>query len=1151
VLSENDFVGEIPNEISSMHVLETFSMHQTTNSQGGLSGSLPNFADCYVLSTLHLSGNSISGELPGDFLINSDYLDSRYIEIDLSSNYFEGQIPKSWQRFQFLNIDLSNNRITHVPGAICRMHDWQDGFLGESNYNCNYLLCDMYSYNAQGRATESSPCVQCDSADYFGATYCSNENTDNLAILESLYASTNGYGWKNSLGWFMTNDVCDGWYGIICDDDGIDIVAIDLSDNGLSGTPSTMIFNLPKLKELSLQDNQIDFSFDGIDTATKLEVLYLSRTRVSSLEGIDKAQSLKSLHLTECYLSGPIPSEIFNLVNLESLYMNYNEFSGRIPSTISQLTSLKKLFLTSNSLSGPIPAAIGDLSQLQILSLTDNTFSGRLPAEINKLENLVILAIEHERRNESKSTKSKAVQNGIGLTGELPSFDGLHNLQQILLGYNSLSGTIPYNFLVGITDKSRPLTIDLEYNMLVGDVPSSLTQFSDVQTSLHGNKFTGVAPGLCQMSKWNQGDVASYKCDAILCPKNTYSSTGRATDDEQCQSCPEFTASLYLGAVECMTDDEMHEQTERQILKNFYDSLQGSGWNTRDLWYDEGSSFCEWYGITCTADESDSVEEITLTANGLVGIVPQEIFDLPNLTKVNLSGNKVSINFDGIEKAIKLKSLILDNTGLQSLSGLENAPSIQILHVTSNSFISFPYEVLNLGNLEVLYMSHNKFNMDLPDLSGLTKLAYLQCNQCSFTGVLPDWIGNMQHLQYLSLAGNLFSGVIPASFSQLTLLEHLDLSEQSLRGGGLTGGLPSFSSLENLNILYLNRNFLSGEISPDFLLNTKQLSITVDLRYNELSGAVPDIFLNRFNYFTILLAENKITSIPTSCSQDSYDLQWNNGDVKEFGCDGIMCAPGSYSPLGRKTVGERFDCEPCTIANNNNNTDVESYYGSTTCGLIPDKLGLEAIYKSLGGPDWVKNDQWMENDMICEWHGVICDENGYRVIGLDLEANGLIGTIPDEIVYLSELRSINFKKNRVKGTFSSIGTFDNLLTLNLSENGISYVVGLSEVFSSLKVLHLTGNSLTAIPEDIYNLLSLEELYMNYNQMSGVISSKIGQLTELRELYMFRNKLGGNLPAELGLLTELRTLGLGKKWVCTQATSLLIFMNSQICLFFLV
>jgi len=430
-----------------------------------------------------------------------------------------------------------------------------------------------------------------------------------------------------------------------------------------------------------------------------------------------------------------------------------------------------------------------------------------------------------------------------------------------------------------------------------------------------------------------------------------------------------------------------------------------------------------------------------------------------------------------------------------------------------------------MTKLEVLYLSSNKFDINIPDLSGLSQLAFFECNNCSLRGNIPTWVDTLTNLQYLSLSSNILTGSVASGFNNLLSLKHLDLSDQSLRGGGLTGNLPTFSAMENLSELYLSRNKFSGEIDESFLANVNSLSVTVDLRYNEISGAIPDILYDRFDDFTLLLAENKIDSIPDFCDDDSFSLNWNDGDVTYFGCDAILCRPGHYSPIGRKTYGNVYNCERC---DDSNDSETQAFYGSTTCGTLPDKVALEAIYTSLGGPDWLNNEFWMENDLYCDWYGVICDDDHERVIGLDFSENGLVGVLPAELFDLTELTQINLKKNKIQLSLSGIERLTELETLNLSEIDLTSVEGLNKAVN-LRVLHLTGNDLASIPQDIYELPNIEEIYMNYNKMEGQISSKIGQLTALRELFMFRNKLTGNLPSELGQLKQLRTLGLGENF----------------------
>lgn len=78
-------------------------------------------------------------------------------------------------------------------------------------------------------------------------------------------------------------------------------------------------------------------------------------------------------------LSGPIPAELGQLLNLEVLDLWGNGLSGPIPAELGQLFSLHALLLYDNGLSGLIPAELGQLSSLQELALSGNDFSGCVP----------------------------------------------------------------------------------------------------------------------------------------------------------------------------------------------------------------------------------------------------------------------------------------------------------------------------------------------------------------------------------------------------------------------------------------------------------------------------------------------------------------------------------------------------------------------------------------------------------------------------------------------------------------------------------------------------------------------------------------------------------------------------------------------------
>ena len=80
--------------------------------------------------------------------------------------------------------------------------------------------------------------------------------------------------------------------------------------------------------------------------------------------------------------------------------------------------------------------------------------------------------------------------------------------------------------------------------------------------------------------------------------------------------------------------------------------------------------------------------------------------------------------------------------------------------------------------------------------------------------------------------------------------------------------------------------------------------------------------------------------------------------------------------------------------------------------------------------------------------------------------------------------------------------------------------------TSLEELTLFDNRLSGpIPAELGNLTSLSTLNLGSNQLSGPIPAWLGDSTSLTVLSLSANELTGPIPAELGNLTSLRTLNL--------------------------
>ncbi|MFA6171230.1 MAG: leucine-rich repeat domain-containing protein [Patescibacteria group bacterium] len=73
---------------------------------------------------------------------------------------------------------------------------------------------------------------------------------------------------------------------------------------------------------------------------------------------------------------------------------------------------------------------------------------------------------------------------------------------------------------------------------------------------------------------------------------------------------------------------------------------------------------------------------------------------------------------------------------------------------------------------------------------------------------------------------------------------------------------------------------------------------------------------------------------------------------------------------------------------------------------------------------------------------------------------------------------------------------------------------------NIKKLVLSGNKLKTLPSEIGELQSLEELYLDNNNLEGALPAEIRKMAKLRILDAHNNNLTG-IPAEIGQLKNLR------------------------------
>eukprot|EP00002_Diphylleia_rotans_P039236 TRINITY_DN9060_c0_g1_i2.p1 TRINITY_DN9060_c0_g1~~TRINITY_DN9060_c0_g1_i2.p1 ORF type:complete len:216 (+),score=22.47 TRINITY_DN9060_c0_g1_i2:128-775(+) len=131
-------------------------------------------------------------------------------------------------------------------------------------------------------------------------------------------------------------------------------------------------------------------------------------------------------------------------------------------------------------------------------------------------------------------------------------------------------------------------------------------------------------------------------------------------------------------------------------------------------------------------------------------------------------------------------------------------------------------------------------------------------------------------------------------------------------------------------------------------------------------------------------------------------------------------------------------------------------------------------------------------------------------------------SLPDEIVYLTNLRSLNCSICEIKSIPAPLYSLTNLEILILRGNQIKDTTVLFCQLTNLVELNLSHNQISSIPSEVTRLQSLKLLDLSHNQLLSP-SASIPQLVNLRMLNIDWNKIGKNMTQvgyQLGFLNNL-------------------------------
>eukprot|EP00934_Nitzschia_sp_Nitz4_P009102 Nitzschia sp. Nitz4//scaffold510_size4247//462//3780//NITZ4_009250-RA/size4247-augustus-gene-0.1-mRNA-1//-1//CDS//3329553774//9092//frame0 len=316
-----------------------------------------------------------------------------------------------------------------------------------------------------------------------------------------------------------------------------------------------------------------------------------------------------------------------------------------------------------------------------------------------------------------------------------------------------------------------------------------------------------------------------------------------------------------------------------------------------------------------------------------------------------------------------------------------------------------------------------------------------------------------------------------------------------LASTNLNGTLPSeLVFLRELSFVNMSDNSLMGDLGPLWKMDL----VSLDVHGNELEDwnmppGTAQLTLEYLDVSDNVMMRTMPPEIYDFSSLEYLDIGGGNpvqgtlssrlselGNLKEFHATGTGLTGTVPSELG--------DCTNMSVLRLSDSVNIT--------GTFPDEGWLLPKLENLGlsGMGLIMR---LPSDLMSQMTTLQV---------LDISAGRFQGSVPSEIGYMTNLRSLDISSNFV--LTGPLPTEIGLLTL------------LTSLDSSQRAA-LTG----AIPSEIGTMSSLETLALQSSSISGQIPSEIGKLTNLKAFYAQSSPLSTSIPSEIGLMTKLQSFNI--------------------------
>ncbi|KAD5803709.1 hypothetical protein E3N88_15069 [Mikania micrantha] len=360
-LPSKSLTGTLPPDINQLSQLKTLAVQRNF-----ISGALPTLANLTLLEQVILDSNNFTS-IPSDFFTGLNNLQS--FSISDNQDLSPWVLPENLnQNSNLQSFQASNARIT---GSI---PDFFDSLLNLQNLRLSYN-------NLTGNLPPS-----------FGGSQIQNLWLNNQFL--GLSGTLNVLSSMSQLSqvWLQANS----FTGAIPDLTNCTVLFdLQLRDNQLTGLVPESLMSIPKLANVTLQNNKLQGPLPvfrsgvHVELGTDTNSFCLSDpgpcdpqvTALLAVAGaigypLSLAQSWKGNDA--CQSWGFISCDSSDK-NVTSVSFGNQHFSGTISPAFANLTSLRSLSLNDNDLVGSIPEILASLPDLQLLDVSNNNLSGPIP----------------------------------------------------------------------------------------------------------------------------------------------------------------------------------------------------------------------------------------------------------------------------------------------------------------------------------------------------------------------------------------------------------------------------------------------------------------------------------------------------------------------------------------------------------------------------------------------------------------------------------------------------------------------------------------------------------------------------------------------------------------------------------------------------